>query len=160
MIAAVVSCLIQAGAQLFAVVVVVGTVTQAPPRSLAMFAGDYGYDSDAFWNVVPMVTSVTLLSALCFNWKTPRRRLLVGAGVTYVIAGLFAAFVLEPVQADVVSIGYSDAVDESLRSLAARWRTLDRFSCALALAVGLLASFALAVPVSHRSDACRSGPGT
>ena len=36
LIAAVVSCLIQVGAQLFAVVVVVATVTEAPPRSLAM----------------------------------------------------------------------------------------------------------------------------
>jgi hypothetical protein len=35
LIAAVVSCLIQVGAQLFAVVVVVATVTEAPPRSLA-----------------------------------------------------------------------------------------------------------------------------
>ena len=42
LIAAVVSCLIQAGAQLFAVVIVVATVTEAPPRSLAMLAGDYG----------------------------------------------------------------------------------------------------------------------
>ena len=39
LIAAVVSCLIQVGAQLFAVVVVVATVTEAPPRSLAILAG-------------------------------------------------------------------------------------------------------------------------
>src|SRR5687768_5775781 len=91
--AAVASCLTQAGAQLFAVVVVVATVAEAPPRSLAMLAGEYGYDSAPFWDVVPMVTSVLLLVALATNWKTPRRRLLLGAVVAFVVAGLFVAFV-------------------------------------------------------------------
>jgi hypothetical protein len=153
LIAAIVSCLIQAGAQLFAIVVVVDTVTQAPPRSLAMLAGEYGYDSGAFWEVVPIVTSVLLLVALGTNWKSPRRRLLLGAVVTFVIAGLFSAFIMEPVQAEVVLAGYSDAVDESLRARAAWWHTLDWISWALMLIVGLLLSFALAVPVSDRIHA-------
>jgi hypothetical protein len=151
LIAAVVSCLIQVGAQLFAVVVVVATVTEAPPRSLAMLAGECGYDSGPFWDVVPMVTSVLLLVALATNWKTPRRRLLLGAAVAFVVAGLFAAFVMEPVHADVVSAGYRDAVDEGLRARAAWWHTLDWISWALVLVVGLLLSFALATPVPDRS---------
>ena len=65
--------------------------------------------------------------------------------------GLFAAFVVEPVHADVVSAGYRDAVDEGLRARAARWHTLDWISCALALVVGLLLSVALATPVPDRS---------
>lgn len=148
MIAAVVSCLIQVGAQLFAIVVVVDTVTAAPPRSLAMLAGEYGYDSGPFWEVVPMVTAVLLLVALATNWKTPRRRLILGAAGAFLIAGLFAAFVMGPVQADVLAAGYSDVVDEALRSRAAWWRTLDWISWALTLVVGLLLSFALAVPLS------------
>ena len=151
LIAAVVSCLIQVGAQLFAIVVVVATITEAPPRSLAMLAGEYGYDSGPFWDVVPMVTFVLLLFALATNWKTPRRGLLLGAAVTFVVAGLFAGFVMGPVQADVVSAGYSDAVDEGLRARAAWWHTLDWISWALGLVVGLLLSVALATPVPDRS---------
>ena len=151
LIAAVISCLIQVGAQLFAVVVVVATVTEAPPRSLAMLAGEYGYDRAPFWDVVPMVTSVLLLVALATNWKTPRRRLLLGATVAFIVAGLFAAFVMGPVQADVVSAGYSDAVDEGLRARAAWWHTLDWISWALLLVVGLLLSVALATPLPGRS---------
>lgn len=151
LIAAVVSCLIQVGAQLFAVVVVVATVTEAPPRSLAMLAGEYGYDSGPFWDVAPMVTSVLLFVALATNWRTPRRRLLLGAAALFAGAGLFAAFVMEPVQADVVSAQYSDAVDEGLRARAAWWHTLDWISCALVLVVGLLLSVALAIPVPDRS---------
>ena len=150
LIAAVVSSLIQAGAQLFAVVVVVGTLTEAPPRSLAMLVGEYGYDSGPFWEVVPMVTSVLLFVALATNWKTPRRRLLLGAAVLFVVAGLFAAFVMEPVQADVVSARYSDALNEGLRARAAWWHTLDWISWALILVVGLLLSIALATPVPER----------
>jgi hypothetical protein len=156
LIAAAVSCLIQVGAQLFAVVVVVATLTAAPPRSLAMLAGEYGYDSGPFWDVVPMVTAVLLLVALATNWKTPRRRLLLGAVVAFVVAGLFAAFVMAPVQADVVSAAYSDAVDERLRARAAWWHTLDWISWALLLVAGLLLSVALATPVPDRGRSGRT----
>lgn len=151
LIAAVVSSLLQAGAQLFAVVVVVATVTEAPPRSLAMLAGNYGYDSAAFWNVMPTVTFALLLVSLATNWKTPRRRLILGAAVTFVGAGLFAAFVMGPVQAEVISAGYSDAVNEGLRARAAWWHTLDWISWAIGLVVGVLLSVALATPVLDRT---------
>jgi hypothetical protein len=151
LIAAVISCLIQVGAQLFAVVIVVGTVAEAPPRSLAMLSGEYGYNSGPFWDVMPIVTSVLLLVALATNWKTPRRRLLIGATVAFIVAGLFSAFVMAPVQAEVVSAGYSDAVDEGLRARAAWWHTLDWMSWALALVVGVLLSVGLATPLPDRS---------
>ena len=67
--------------------------------------------------------------------------------VAFVVAGLFAAFVMGPVQAEVVSTGYSDAVDEGLRARAAWWHTLDWISWALVLVVGLLVSVALATPI-------------
>ena len=156
LIAAVVSCLVQVGAQLFAVAVVVATVTKAPPRSLAMLAGEYGYDSGPFWAVMPMVTAVLLLVALATNWKTPRRRLLLGALVAFVGAGLFSTFVMGPVQAEVVAVGYRDAVDDGLRASAARWYTLDWISWALTLVAGLLLAFALATPLADRS---RTGDG-
>ena len=79
LIPAVVGALLQAGAQLFAIAVVVGTVTEAPPRSLAMYAGEYGYNSGPFWEVMPTVTLGLLLIALVGNWRTPRRRLLLAA---------------------------------------------------------------------------------
>ncbi len=74
MVVAAIGTLLQAGAQLFAVAVVVSTVAKAPPRSLAMFAGEYGYNSGPFWEVIPTITLLLLLIALLANWKTPRRR--------------------------------------------------------------------------------------
>ena len=147
LIPAVVGALLQAGAQLFAVAVVVHTVTAAPPRSLAMYAGEYGYNSGPFWEVMPTVTLGLLLLALAGNWRTPRRRLLLAAVALFIAAGLFTVFVMGPAQAAVVGIGYSDTVDEALRVQAARWHSLDWASWVLTLSTGIVLAGSLAVRV-------------
>ena len=70
LIALVACCLLQVGAQLFALSVVVSTVAAAPPRSFAMLNGEYGYNSTAFWNTVPMITFVLFIIALLRTGKT------------------------------------------------------------------------------------------
>ena len=147
LIPAVVAALLQAGAQLFAIAVIVGTVAKAPPRSLAMYAGEYGYNSGPFWEVMPTVTLGLLLVALVGNWRTPRRRLVLAAIALFIAAGLFTVFVMGAVQEAVVRVGYSDAVDEALRARAARWHMLDWVSWALALSVGVVLVAALTVRV-------------
>lgn len=146
LVAATISSLLQAGAQLFAVAVVVGTVTEAPPRSLAMYSGEYGYDSGPFWEVMPTVTLALLLLALSINWRTQRRRLLVGAVVAFLLAGLFTVFVTGPLQAEVVSTGFADSVDPALAARAARWHAFDWISWALTLVPGVLLVLALGSP--------------
>ena len=147
LIPAVVAALLQAGAQLFAIAVIVATVTKAPPRSLAMYAGEYGYSSGPFWEVMPTVTLVLLLIALVGNWRTPRRRLLLAAVALFIAAGLFTVLVMGPAQEAVVRAGYSDAVDEALRVQAARWHMLDWASWVLTLSVGVVLATSLAVRV-------------
>ena len=151
LIPAAVGALLQAGAQLFAIAVIVGTVTEAPPRSLAVYAGEYGYNSSPFWEMMPTVTLGLLLIALVGNWRT-RRRLVLAAVALFIAAGLFTVFVMGPVQEAVVRVGYSDAVDEALRAQAARWHMLDWVSWALTLSVGVVLAAALAVrlPEAHR----------
>jgi hypothetical protein len=153
LIAAVVGALLQAGAQLFAIAVVVATVTKAPPRSLAMYAGEYGYNSGPFWEVMPTVTLVLLLIALVGNWRTPRRRLILAALALFIAAGLFTVFVMGPAQEAVVRVGYSDAVDEALRVQAGRWHMLDWASWVLTLSVGVVLAASLAVRVPEATAA-------
>jgi hypothetical protein len=148
---AAIGALLQAGAQLFAVSVVVGTVTAAPPRSLAMYAGEYGYDSGSFWEVVPTITFVLLLGALAANWKTPVRRLVISAVGAFVVAGLFAGFVTGPLQAEIISAGFADSVDPALTARAAEWRLLDWVSWALTLVPGLLLVISLVGAGAERS---------
>lgn len=152
LIPAVASALLQAGAQLYAIAVVVGTVTAAPPRSLAMYAGQYGYNSGPFWEVMPTVTLGLLLVALVGNWRTPRRRLLLTAAALFIAAGLFTLLVMAPAQDAVVAAGYHDAVDEALRIRGARWLMLDWVSWALTLSVGITLLASLTVRVCQATD--------
>lgn len=146
LIPAAIAAILQAGAQLFAISVIVSTVTKAPPRSLAMYAGEYGYNSGPFWETMPAVTLGLLLIALAGNWRTPRRRFVVAALGLFIVAGLFTALVMGPAQAAVVGAGYSDTVDAALGAQAARWHMLDWTAWALTLSVGVLLAIALAGP--------------
>ncbi len=155
LITATVSALLQAGAQLFAIVVIVNTVTAAPPRSLAMYAGPYAYNSGPFWEVMPTVTLGLILVALAGNWRTPRRRLLLASVALFIAAGLFTVLVMGPVQDVVVSVGYNDSVNETLRVQAARWRLLDWAGWVLTLGSGLLLISAMVVRVPETSESTR-----
>ena len=94
LVALIVSCFIQIGAQLFAVSIIARTVQSAPPRSFAILEGTYRYDSSAFWQTVPPITGVLFLAALVANWKTDRRKLLGGAFTLFLIGGASPASTL------------------------------------------------------------------
>ena len=119
------ACLIQVGAQLFALSVVASTVSAAPPRSLAILQGPYPYDSSGFWSTVPPITFVLFLTALIANWKTSRRNLLLLALSLFVVGGLLAGVYLEPTFDEIKKIGFRDEVDPVLQARAARWYATD-----------------------------------
>jgi hypothetical protein len=125
LMAAAASCFIQIGAQLFAISVIARTVAQAPPRSFAIFEGTYGYDSSGFWNTAPPITALLLVIALAANWKTQRRNLLLIAMAVFVLGGVVAGVFLEPTFAEMIAVGYRDAIDPALQRQAANWYALD-----------------------------------
>jgi len=153
--ALVASCFIQIGAQLFALVVVAGTVATAPPRSFAMLAGEYAYNSSGFWNTVPMITSVLFLIALIANWKTRRRRLLLLALALFVIGSLIAGFLVEPIFSEMLATGYSDRVDPALQSQAARWYAFDWMLWGVAASSGVALLLALITPTREQEASVR-----
>lgn len=155
LIALVAGCLLQVGAQLFALSVVASTVAAAPPRSFAILSGEYGYNSTAFWNTVPMITFVLFIIALITNWKNQRRKLILFALTLFIISGLVAGFFLEPIFAEMIKVGYSDHIDPVLQSQAKRWHFFDWMVWVLGLFAGLTLLIALIrpirVPVSNGS---------
>lgn len=151
LVALIVSCFLQVGAQLFAVSVLARILQSAPPRSFAILEGAYRYDSSAFWQTVPPITGVLFLAALVANWKTDRRRLLVGAFALFLIAGAVAGFYLEPMFAEIQSVGYRDVVDPELQARAATWYACDWAVWSLGLVAGVALLIALARPVSRRA---------
>ena len=150
LIASIVSCFTQIGAQLFAILVIVRTTIAAPPRSFAMLQGEYGYDSSIFWETVPMITLALLILAIATNWRTTRRNLLLLSLVLFLVGSAVAGLVVEPGFGKLMSIGYSDVVDTSLQSQAATLYAYDWGLWFIALAAGVALLVALARPVTAR----------
>ena len=90
-----------------------------------MLQGEYGYNSSAFWNTVPLITFVLFVMALFANWNTRRRPLLILALTLFIVGGLAAGLFLEPIFDEMKAVGYRDEVDPMLQSRAARWYALD-----------------------------------
>jgi hypothetical protein len=148
LMALIVSCFAQIGAQLFALSVVADTLAQAPPRSFAILEGQYRYDSSAFWGTVPPITGLLYILALVANWKTRRRMLLLASFALFVIGGVVAGLLLEPEFASISAAGYSDTIDPALQSRAARWLAFDWAVWGISLAAGIVLLLALARPIS------------
>jgi MFS family permease len=119
------SYLIQLGAGIFALSVIGRVLVAAPPRSFAMLEGSYGYDSSAFWEVMPAITAVLLLVALIANWKTRRRGLLLAVLAIFVATGVIMGAVIGPMLSEIVAGGYQDAVDPELQRRAFMWYASD-----------------------------------
>ncbi|CAN5212076.1 hypothetical protein BH09BAC3_BH09BAC3_25790 [soil metagenome] len=147
LIAVTASCLLQVGAQLFAVSIVASTISEAPPRSFFILQGEYGYNSSSFWDIVPTITFLLFIIALITNWKTQRQKLIIYALILFIIAGLLAAFFLEPIFADMIKMGYSDRVDTALQGQARRWYIFDWMVWIVGLVSGLILLLALTMPL-------------
>ncbi|HEX8394508.1 MAG TPA: hypothetical protein VF665_19330 [Longimicrobium sp.] len=153
LIALAVSYFVQVGAGVFALAVVGRVVSAAPPRSLAMLDGAYGYDSGAFWQITPAITGALFLLAIAANWKSRRRTLLLGAFAAFVISGIVTGAVLSPLFADIAAVGYRDSVDPDLQRRATMWYASDwGVRCFDAIA-GVALLIALTRPASDRAIA-------
>jgi hypothetical protein len=150
LIASIASCFTQIGAQLFAIVVIVRTIIAAPPRSFAMLQGDYGYDSNIFWQTVPMITLALLILAIVTNWRTTRRNLLLLSLALFLAGSAVAGIVVEPGLYKLMAAGYSSVVNASLQSQAATLYAYDWGLWIIALAAGITLLVALARPVTNR----------
>lgn len=149
LMAAAASCFIQIGAQLFAVSVIVSTVVQAPPRSFAILEGAYGYDSSRFWNTAPPITALLLVIAVATNWKTQRRNLLLIAIAVFGLGGVVAGVFVEPTFAEMLAVGYRDAIDPALQRRAANWYALDWAVWVFSLVAGGALLAALVRPATN-----------
>lgn len=148
LMAVITSCFLQAGGGLFAISVLVSTITEAPPRSFAILEGEYRYDSSAFWETLPPITAILFVVALIANWKTTRRWLVVAAFALFIAGGLLAGFLLEPEFAKITEVGYRDLVDPALQSRARSWYALDWAVWSITLIAGVLLLLALARPLA------------
>ena len=105
---------------------------------------------------IPLVGAViagffAVVVALIANWKTQRRRLLLGALTLFLVGGIVAGLFLEPGFAELRAAGYSDTVDAELQRRAATWYVYDCGVWLLGLIAGVCLLVALARPaMDHR----------
>ena len=147
LMSAVAAAFLQTGGQLFAISVMVRTMVAEPPRSFQVLEGPFGYDSSGWWDTVPNVTFTLLMLALALNWRSPRRGLLVWAFAILAVTGIVAVFWLEPLHAEAIAGGYTDAFDPALWERAQLWYRVDWLVCGLSGLVGLVSLTALLKPV-------------
>lgn len=157
LMAVVAICFLQLGAQMFAISVVASTLAEAPPRSFAILEGEHRYDSGAFWATLPPITALLFVIALVANWKTRRRLLVLAAFGLFVLAGLLAGILLEPLFASMTQGGFRDVVDPALRSRARQWYALDWTVWSLGLAAGIALLLALNTAVGSPETRGRRG---
>lgn len=134
------------GAEVFGHMVAGAIAFEAPPRSLAMFEGPYGYDSAAFWDIFPPITAALFVLALALNWNGPRRTLILIAFIGFLVIGATSYLYVYPQFRDIVYVGFSDTVDPELRARALRWTTMAWVRWAITVIFGFLLLIALRRP--------------
>ena len=148
LMALITSCFLQVGGGLFAILTVVSSLIEAPPRSFAILEGEYRYDSSAFWETLPPITAILFVIALVANWRTSRRWLIVSAFSLFILGGLLAGVLLEPEFASITQGGYRDVVDPELQSRSRNWYALDWAVWSVTFFAGMVLLLALAHPAT------------
>lgn len=130
------------GAALYEHIAVVPGWSAAPPKSLAMFQGEYGLNPAPFWMMIHPVTMLLLIIALILNWKNPRRKNILITLVSYFIILVITSIYFVPTLLEVTQTPYADTVDETLVARSSMWETLSlvRLIILLGLAGYLLAA--------------------
>lgn len=105
---------------------VTSVVASAPPKSLAMIQGPYGFSPIAFWATFRPLTILFFILALIFNWNiSPDRRKLLVIAFLIDIAVTIATFSYFAPETGVIATAPFDEnlIDLSLQARAQQWQT-------------------------------------
>lgn len=125
------------GADLFAQMSITPVALEAPPRSLAMFQGEYVYDGAPFWRITTTLVTLLFAAAVAVNWQTSRRRLVLVGFVAFIVLNVVSWYYIFPEYLDIVGSPYSDTVDAELMTRGAAWRRLAVTRWVIAAVIGL-----------------------
>jgi hypothetical protein len=121
-------------------------VTSAPPKSLYMLQGEFGFSPIKFWVLFRPLTILLFIVAIVANWKfSPSRRRLVLIAFAIDLATTVATFIyFAPETGVILGARYTpDSVDGSLLQKAQLWKNLNWIRLAAFYASGILLLTAL-----------------
>ncbi|MBX7120602.1 MAG: hypothetical protein K1X42_00585 [Opitutaceae bacterium] len=136
------------GGAIYEHLAVVPIWTAAPPRSLAMFQGEYGLHPEMFWMPIHPVTLVLFVVTLILSWKSARRRNVLISFIGYVVLLAITAIYFVPELMAITRTAYANTIDASLTERAATWEMLSLVR--LAILIGL--SLTLFLGLTKTSD--------
>lgn len=118
-------------------------VASAPPQSLAMLQGEYGFNPVRFWVMMRPATLLLFVISIVSHWKTPlRKNLLAAFGFdVLVIVATFGYFA--PETGVIMSSPFSETVDPELLRVMQRWEKLNWLRMGAMAVVSLLLVHAL-----------------
>lgn len=117
-----------------------------PPRSLAMFQGEYALQPASFWRLVHPVTLLLLLVTLILNWKTGRRKYILITMGAYVLAVIATFIYYVPELVRIIGTPYAATVDAGLQHSAGLWITLSLVRLTVIFASAIVLLFGLTKP--------------
>ncbi len=148
LIGAIIAHFILVGADAFAQAAITPVALSAPPASLAMFQGDYVYNSTPFWRITNTIALALLLLAVAVHWRTQRRKLLLLTLIGSVVVSVVSLGFIFPEFTELVSAPYADAVDLVLIERGSSWRITAFVRLLVFGCLGLLPLWALGKPAS------------
>jgi len=105
---------------------VTNLVTSAPPKSLYILQGPFGFKPMIFWIIFRPITIILFLFAIVINWKYPRRKLLLFAFVIDLITTVATFTYFAPETGVIAGATYhADTIDPALLERAQLWRNLN-----------------------------------
>ncbi len=153
LIGAIIAHFILVGADVFAQAAITPVELSAPPESLAMFQGDYVYNSAPFWKITNTIALAFLIAALLSNWNTPRRKLLLITLVGSILISIISLSYIFPEFTAIVSSTYSETVDTALIDRGSRWRLIAFTRLLIFGGLGILPLWALSKPYRKNLNA-------
>jgi len=143
LIALILPYFIVVGADLFGQTVLASMAFSEPPRSLAMYQGDYAYQSASFWKINTTLIGVLFIAAAALNWSTRRRWLILISLVGFIIINAVSFGYIFPMYGELVSSTYSDTVDPELQQRGAAWLLIAKVRWVAFTGLGVLLLVAL-----------------
>jgi hypothetical protein len=100
-------------------------VAEAPPRSLAMLQGPYGFNPVLFWITFRPITLLLIVAAAIVTFKTPARRLVLTAFFIDVCVILSTYLYFAPETGSILSVPYADNANPELSDRVTLWKNLN-----------------------------------
>ena len=143
---------ILSGAALFGDIVIAPVVLSEPPASLEMFQAPYAYDSSPFWQPANMVALGIIVIAVIFNWKKPRKKLVIAWLAGFIIITVLSIGFVFPEYMEITATPFTNNIDPELVERGANWKVLSWIRGIIFFAIGFLALIALSRPLQGSDE--------